>query len=448
MNGKTADAVVIGGGVAGLAAAHHLRRQGKSVILLEELSTPGGRASTALVDNLPVDLGGAFISDFYTATMRLVEELNLSGSLIQRSQTAYVIRQSRPEAIWPAPQLISGHALPVPAKLRLIGLIPALLRNWQMLDISDLSKIAHADQESAAAYAAHSIGKEDAEYFFTPLLRGLLYWDPESTSAAVVWCILKAFATSKATYRFAGGMRDLTDALASQAELVCEAKATHIARNDRSGFTVSASVSGEDSIFHSNLVVCATPASVAAGLADRLPAGLKEFLMSVAYTSTAILTYRVSASLANYPQGAYLFPASSVPDLTSVNPLYHYVDSSPAAAQDRLLNVYLSDRGARDYASLSDADLGHLVLGRLAEELQDSSWTREAKLVHAQRWPLAIPRFDVGYIKAKEQFSIQQGVAIPGLAFAGDYLGGPYIDGAVRSGIQAAQRALSSSSTK
>ena len=442
---RTSDVVVIGGGVAGLAAAHSLLGQGLSVALLEEQVSLGGRAATTTIDGLEVDLGAAFVSDFYTETIRLVEELGITASLTERSQTAYVIRQSRPQAIWPAPRLVNDHALPVLGKLRLMGLIPALVRHWQSLDISDLSKIAHADRESAAAYARHAIGKEDAEFFFTPLLRGLLYWDPETTSAAVVWCILKAFAGSKATYRFAGGMSDLVSALASNVGVTCQAAVTGITRTTDGEFMVAACIAGEDAVFRSRAVVCAVPAPVAVRLADWLPSDLQSFLVSVSYSSTAVLTYRVRADADGYPQGAYLFPASSVPDLTSVNPLYQYVDipkSGTNVRQDRLLNVYLSDQGARDYAELSDTDLGQLVLKRLAETLEQPEWARDAELAHLQRWQQAIPRFNVGHISSAQRFSAQQPSSVPGLAFAGDYIGGPYIDGAIRSGVQAAQRVL------
>jgi oxygen-dependent protoporphyrinogen oxidase len=442
---QATDVVIIGGGVAGLAAAHHLRQHGKSIVLIEENSRPGGRAWTALIDDTPVELGAAFISDFYASTMRLVDELGLTGSLTRRSQTAYVLRGTQPEGIWPAPQLINGRALPLLAKLRLAGLAPALLRHWRSLDISDLPKIAYADRESAAAFAERAIGKEDAEYFFTPLLRSLLYWDPESTSAAVVWCILKAFATSKATYRLAGGMREMVDALASGIDVVSQAKATGIAQASGGGFAVSASVAGADALFQSRQVLCATPAPAASSLADWLPRPLHDFLSSVTYTSTGILTYRVTES-ADYPRGAYLFPASSVPDLTSVNPLYQYEDAGPGDSQERLLNVCLSDSGAREYASLSDEELGDRVLHRLSEVL-GAAWVREAKHVYTQRWPLAIPRFNVGYIRATEQFLATRKTVVPGLAFAGDYLGGPYIDGAIASGIRAAQDLLEHSPT-
>jgi monoamine oxidase len=57
------DAVVVGGGVAGLAAADHLTRAGRQVLLLEARSRLGGRIHT-IVDaayNHPIELGAEFL---------------------------------------------------------------------------------------------------------------------------------------------------------------------------------------------------------------------------------------------------------------------------------------------------------------------------------------------------------------------------------------------------
>lgn len=54
---RRADAVVTGGGLAGLAAATYLARAGKSVILLEKSADTGGRAATENRDGFHFNLG-------------------------------------------------------------------------------------------------------------------------------------------------------------------------------------------------------------------------------------------------------------------------------------------------------------------------------------------------------------------------------------------------------
>lgn len=57
-----ADCIVIGAGFAGLAAADHLCRRGKKVVVLEARDRVGGRTATvALGDGTPVDIGGQWL---------------------------------------------------------------------------------------------------------------------------------------------------------------------------------------------------------------------------------------------------------------------------------------------------------------------------------------------------------------------------------------------------
>ena len=57
------DVVIIGAGVAGLAAADTLRRQGRSCCVLEAAGWVGGRARTIQVAGAPFDLGATWLHD-------------------------------------------------------------------------------------------------------------------------------------------------------------------------------------------------------------------------------------------------------------------------------------------------------------------------------------------------------------------------------------------------
>jgi monoamine oxidase len=55
------DALIIGGGMAGLAAARHLTEAGLRITLLEARERLGGRIYTQQVENFPVELGAEFV---------------------------------------------------------------------------------------------------------------------------------------------------------------------------------------------------------------------------------------------------------------------------------------------------------------------------------------------------------------------------------------------------
>jgi monoamine oxidase len=71
--------VVVGAGLAGLAAARDLARGGCDVVVLEARERPGGRVEqTEIPDGRVVQLGGELIGDFHTAYLELVAELGLT----------------------------------------------------------------------------------------------------------------------------------------------------------------------------------------------------------------------------------------------------------------------------------------------------------------------------------------------------------------------------------
>jgi monoamine oxidase len=70
--------VVVGAGLAGLAAARDLAAAGCDVVVLEARDRPGGRVEQAeIADGRTVQLGGELVGDFHTAYLELVAELGL-----------------------------------------------------------------------------------------------------------------------------------------------------------------------------------------------------------------------------------------------------------------------------------------------------------------------------------------------------------------------------------
>jgi len=71
--------VVVGAGLAGLAAARDLAGAGCDVVVLEARDRPGGRVEQAEIpDGRIVQLGGELVGDFHTAYLELVAELGLT----------------------------------------------------------------------------------------------------------------------------------------------------------------------------------------------------------------------------------------------------------------------------------------------------------------------------------------------------------------------------------
>lgn len=74
---ETRDVVVVGAGLAGLAAARELHRAGHSVLVLEARDRVGGRTWTEHIQGSPFDLGGQWTGPSQKRMYALIEELGL-----------------------------------------------------------------------------------------------------------------------------------------------------------------------------------------------------------------------------------------------------------------------------------------------------------------------------------------------------------------------------------
>src|SRR5207249_4511317 len=91
------DAVIVGGGIAGLATAYELHRRGVSFVALERAPRPGGVILSEEVDGFTIDAGPDALLTQKADAIRLCEELGL-GSLLTPTKPpriAYVLRRGR-----------------------------------------------------------------------------------------------------------------------------------------------------------------------------------------------------------------------------------------------------------------------------------------------------------------------------------------------------------------
>jgi monoamine oxidase len=96
MSGKTSDLIVIGAGIAGLAAARTLAETGRRVTLIEARDRVGGRIFTmpAMDGGLPVELGAEFIHGLPPELIHLVDEAGLTRFELEGEYRCFIEQRS------------------------------------------------------------------------------------------------------------------------------------------------------------------------------------------------------------------------------------------------------------------------------------------------------------------------------------------------------------------
>ncbi|MBI4616690.1 MAG: FAD-dependent oxidoreductase [Planctomycetes bacterium] len=435
MNEGNPAVLVVGAGPAGLAAADRLTREGVAVQVLESREELAGRAGQIELEGYRFDRGAEFFTSFYPTTRRLVREKGLEPDVVEIKGPGKLFVDGRLVPMVTGPlSALTTPLLSIKSKLRLRRLSMSLLAHAGGLDFSDPRSLAAADDESAEEYGREVLGDEFVERVMKPGLESLTLSPASETSKALFLSQALVGPTAR-FYSIAGGMGRLCESLARGLPVRLRTKALAV-REAAGGVEVDVEEDSRRETLRAEAAILAVQAPAAAAIlgANGSPE-LAAFLGRVRYTPAVKLDLGLDR-----PLGA---------DCPGVIPVGSEFEGL-AGLQ------FLAYKGTRQVPEGKDG-LGIVTGGRLAARLlgeDEESVTREladlaarvlAKPIpgvvcrHVTRLSEAVPQFPPGRYRelAKLDPSIGRRIFL-----AGDYLAGPSIEAALRTGIAAAERAL------
>jgi len=447
--------VVVGGGVAGLAAARRLESLAPMthVVLVEKDDALGGKIRTEHVDGFVVE---AAPDSFLTRKERgvgLCEELGLGDELIARRPEHRGSFVRRGNELHPLPEGLTGM---IPTSLE-------ALETSQLLSAAGKARFAAErdvaprsadDDESVAAFVSRRFGREAYDALVEPLMTGIYGGDGDQLSLGATFPQLRAIerehgsvlrglsappVADRAPFvSLRAGMGSLVDALRddlSRTQLRTGRGATRVVRR-AGGFDVE--LEGDETI-PTNGVVLATPAFATAHLIAELDPQLAEEHEDIPYASSVVVTLGFSrADVVPLDGYGYVVPRAEGGDVLACTwSSQKWEHRAPEEAV--LLRVYMGRFGARDVTIDPDVEL---VAAALAEvEFLGASATPLLSRVH--RWPLGMPQYVIGHPDRLERIEAAL-VAHPGLAVAGAAYRGVGIPDCIASGEAAAESVASS----
>jgi oxygen-dependent protoporphyrinogen oxidase len=452
--------VVVGGGIAGLAAALRLERlyPGTEVVLVESRPRLGGTILTEEVSGFLVEGGPDSFLARKPRGIGLCKELGLTCDLIER-----VARNCRTYV------RLGGELRPLPAGLT--GMIPTrldALASSGILSPEGLARFAceselpagpEAGDESIAAFVTRRLGREAYERLVEPLMSGIYAGDGEQLSLAATFPNLRQLereygsvtrgllagssesaAAGPPFLSLRGGMRDLVAGLAERLvdTTVVTGRTVASVRRAAHGHGYELELADGETL-SAGAVVLATPAYVTGALVASLDPQLADAHAEIPYASTAIVTLAYPAAVLSRPLDGYGYVVPRVED-SDVLACTWTSSKWPGRAPEAhaLVRVYLGRYGRRDVTVDSDEELVASARGEIAATLAPSA---NPVVARVHRWPRGMPQYVMGSLERLAV--IERRLAEhPGLAVAGAAYRGVGIPDCIASGEQAAEKVL------
>lgn len=430
-----ADIVVVGAGIAGLAAAERLLQQepGADIVVLEGSSRVGGKLHVGELAGQQIDLGAEAVLARRPEAVGLIDQLGLT-------------RES-PAAV--GASLWSRGALRTMPQGTLMGIPADASTLAGVLDADEVSRAAHEQPVhvegdlSLGSLVEQALGPAVVDRLIEPLLGGVYAGDarklsaqaclPAAYDAVAAGGTLTALAAHAANAprsdapvfaSLAGGIGGLPIALAQHLaakgvtietgamvrEIACIAN----------GFELTVGSAREPRTLRAEAVVLAAPAAPTARLLRDIAPDSAQALAAIDYASMVLVSYAFERGAIPDDTSGFLVPpvegrdikastfsSAKWPWLRTALPAYDVVRVSFGRAGE----VHILQRPDEELAAAGLADLA----GALGRALPAPADTR------VQRWGGGLPQYAVGHLDrvAAIRAGLPAGLAVAGAAYDG-----------------------------
>ncbi|WP_326590584.1 protoporphyrinogen oxidase [Streptomyces sp. NBC_01294] len=443
--------VIVGGGIAGLSAAFHLRNEPVRVTLLEGSSRIGGKLSVSEVAGVAVDEGAESLYANRRKTTGLIKEAGLGDRIMSAGVTA--------SAIWTRDEIRQQpdrQFMGVPCDLDDLarsGVLSAAGLDRARQDLA-LPSFDRDGDVSVASYVGGRLGQEVVDRLVDPFLAGVFSGRAEDLSFEATLTPLAMAARSHVSLADAagsltpqlaegekpppvsvatleGGFGSLPPALvrdvlaaAPDASLRTGAAVRELART-ADGWRLTLGPVTDPEYIEADAVIVAVPA----GPASRLLAGVPgtgaavSALAEVPYASVATVTLAYPRAafpggLAGRGYAAYRVPAVEGKLVKEVT--FTTVKWPHLAGEVEIVRCALGRFGEEHLLQRDDADLVAVAAAELAAA---TGVTGGPVATRVSRWDDALPQYTVGHLdrvkRIRESVATQPGLAVCGALYDG-----------------------------
>ncbi|MGN5380651.1 protoporphyrinogen oxidase [Streptomyces sp. MUSC 14] len=446
---RTGHVVVIGAGIAGLAAAHRLLGRGARVTVLEAADRVGGKLLPGEIAGVRVDLGAESMLARRPEAVALAREVGLDERL-QPPATATASLWTR-GALRPMPK---GHVMGVPGTA---AALTGVLSDGGLARIerdADLPRTEVGDDVAVGEYVAARLGREVVDRLVEPLLGGVYAGDAYRISMRSA--VPQLFQAARTHTSLTEGVREIqaraaanqqtgpvfmgieggvgtlplavADAVRARGGEIRTGTPVHELRREADGgWRV---VAGER-VLRADAVVLAVPAPAAAHLLGAESPSAAAELRAIEYASMALVTLAYRRAGLRLPEGSgFLVPpvdGRTIKASTFASHKWGWI-----AQQDPDVVVLRTSVGRHGETEILQRDDAALVEVSRHDLRAATGLDAEPLRTRVTRWTDGLPQYPVGHHARVAR--IREHVAkLPGLAVCGAQYDGVGIPACIAS---------------
>ncbi|MDE0424085.1 MAG: protoporphyrinogen oxidase [Candidatus Poribacteria bacterium] len=455
-------AIVVGGGITGLAACYRLQREAAQrnipldVTLLEAAASVGGVIRTEHRDGFLLEHGpDAFLST-KPAAKALCEELGIADQFIgtnPKVRRSFVVRNGE---LHPVPE---GFYLMAPGSFK--PFLKSPLFSWhgklRMAMELFIPRRGRDTDEAVAHFVRRRLGTEAFTRIAQPMIGGIYTSDAENLSLKATFprflementhgSIIKALRaqkkqaveTSQGTsgpryslfLSFKSGMQTLVDTLTEAVSdcIKLGARVEHIQHTDDTGWRVSLA---NGNVLNSELLCIALPALQTGALIENVSIPLATQINAIPYASSATVNLAFRRADVTHPLDGMGFVVPATENLSIIGCSFSSVKFEGRAPTEQvLLRAFVGEPKSKQ----SESELIGLCQADLTPILGIKS---APQFTVVSKHPQAMAQYQVGHqevVNTVERLSS----GLPGFAVAGNGYHGVGIPDCIRSGETAA----------
>ncbi|HUR32175.1 MAG TPA: protoporphyrinogen oxidase [Vicinamibacterales bacterium] len=434
---ESSQVLILGGGIAGLAAAYELHQLGIPFTLLEAGTRVGGVVLSEEVDGFNVDGGPDALLIQKPDGIKLCQELGLGTRLVTTKlpRLAFIQRAGRLHAL-PAASVMGIPTEWAPFIRTSLFTWPGKIRMGMEMFVP--KKPAGGD-ESIGAFMRRRFGNEAVDYLAEPLLAGIHAGNVDRLSIRALFprfpeteqrfgSLLRAFraqprqpASRDGAFKsLPGGLSELIDAIerALPPASIRKRTAAVSVSFDGAAYVVE---SARGDVFKVRAVIAATPAFVAAKLLQPVAPAAARLCGDIPYASAATVAFAFTREQVRHPLNGSGFVVPRVEN-TGIMAGSWLSSKWPGRAPEGkvLLRTFLG--GARDPAAFLKSDAEMIATG-LSAMRPLLGITGDPLFTRVYRWENANAQHEVGHLdrlaSLERELASHPGLFITGSGFRG-----------------------------